>query len=101
MKNDKKYFKGHELIFDEVSFKYKTKDTNIDIIENVKDIPCKCCSKTSYNIDSCLSLNDGIIYACCGHGIEDMAYIRLKNGESYDGVEALKYMVKNKIKLYK
>lgn len=101
MKFDKKYFKGHELKFNEKSFKYEIKDSGIEVVKHAEDIPCKCCGKTSYNVDSCLSLNDNVIYACCGHGIPEMAYIRLKSGVCYDGEEALKYMIENKIKLDK
>lgn len=98
MKYDKKHFKGHELVFNEETFKYETKDERLDILKNSKEITCKCCSKTSYEADDCISFNSSVIYACCGHGVEDMAYIKLRNGESYEGKEALEYMKKNNIR---
>ena len=40
--------------------------------------PCKRCGKTG-EYDSCLGKLDGVVSACCGHGVED-GWVILSDG---------------------
>lgn len=41
--------------------------------------------------DPCFGKLDGVLNACCGHGITDQAYIKFENGETVRGNEAIKF----------
>ncbi len=76
------YDRGQELYFDDVKQQWFYSDTNepysyTDIIK---------CSKCKLDIkenepDPCLGYLQGVKYACCGHGLDDNAYIMLDNGD--------------------
>lgn len=53
--------------------------------------PCKKCNKLfplgEGEVDPCLGILPGVDNACCGHGIEEYAYIRFLNGIHVVGFE--------------
>jgi hypothetical protein len=77
--------RGHQIEWDYYVQDYVYKDTgeiysyeyNLGIYR-----PCKHCGlkPTKEGYDGCLGKLPGVIYACCGHGIESRAYIKWKDG---------------------
>ena len=59
--------------------KLRYKDTDLPIEDDPR--PCVSCGKEfpSSGIDPCLGKLPGVKNACCGHGIERLAYIKFKN----------------------
>lgn len=64
----KAYKRGHVIYFDGCNWRYIDDDTVAD-----HDRPCKRCGKmpTPEGYDSCLGKINGVISACCGHGVEE------------------------------
>lgn len=62
---------------------------------------CKNCGKTSTKEghDNCLGTLIGVKNACCGHGIENEAYIQFLDGSVVKGKDAL--IIQNVLKKYK
>ena len=64
----KSHSRGYEIIFKDNTWVYS--DT-LHPIEEYR--PCKKCGElpTSEGYDACLGYIEGVISACCGHGVED------------------------------
>ena len=56
--------------------------------------PCGHCHKSAGpdGHDPCLGTLPGVSNACCGHGVEDEAYVSLEDGMRHAGREALQLM---------
>lgn len=70
----KSYSRGHEIYYDGTDWRY------LDTSEIHKDNrTCKKCGKatTKEGYDFCIGHLDGVIGACCGHGVSEP--ILLKN----------------------
>ena len=67
------YCRGHEIVF--IDNKWLYKDTR-EICDDSR--PCKKCNKYPLltGEDACLGHIDGVINACCGHGIDESYQIR-------------------------
>lgn len=50
-------------------------------------------SVTPQGHDGCLGTLPGVVNACCGHGVDDDAYICFDGGERYAGEHAIRLMV--------
>jgi len=63
--------------------------------------PCKNCGKTptKEGHDNCLGTLIGVKNACCGHGIENEAFIQFLDGNSINGKDAL--VILNVLKRYR
>jgi len=59
--------RGNEIYYDGENWRYSINDE----IDN-DQLPCPRCGKfaTKEGYDACLGHLDGVIHACCGHGIE-------------------------------
>jgi len=65
--------RGHKIYYDGSVWRYLDNDRIYD-----DSRPCKYCGKypTQEGYDACMGHIDGVISACCGHGVED-GYIKL------------------------
>lgn len=56
-----------------------------------KDRPCGYCGNhnTHEDHDSCLGTLPGLMNACCGHGVENEAYVQFLDGVSIHGKDAV------------
>ena len=52
---------------------------------------CGFCGRprTPEDHDGCLGALEGLMNACCGHGLPENAYVQFQNGEIVDGLEAV------------
>lgn len=68
------YNRGHKIYYNGSDWRYV--DNNEPMVRNR---PCKKCglkpleldSEMGNNVDACLGVLEGVISACCGHGVED------------------------------
>lgn len=69
------YSRGHKIYYDGKDWRYID---NNEVVNNMR--PCKRCGKipTKEGYDACLGHIDGVISACCGHGVEP-AYVIKEN----------------------
>ena len=69
------YSRGHKIYYDGKDWRYV--DNNA-VVDNMR--PCKRCGQipTKEGYDACLGHIDGVISACCGHGVEP-AYVIKEN----------------------
>ena len=69
----KAYSRGHEIYYDGKDWRYL--DDN-QIYDDLR--PCKRCGRkpTAEGYDACLGHIDGVISACCGHGVEDPYFVK-------------------------
>lgn len=67
----KSYIRGWEIYFDFDSNNWRYCDNNKPVIDEVR--PCKRCGKmpTAEGYDACLGHIDGVMFACCGHGVTE------------------------------
>ncbi len=63
---------------------------------------CGFCDRvdTSEGHDGCLGTLDGVMNACCGHGVTRDAYVQLSSGKRLAGQEALNFINKEKSNEY-
>jgi len=62
------HMRGWDIYYDNYNWRYT--DTNELAIDNR---PCKRCGRmpTKEGYDACLGYIEGVISACCGHGVEE------------------------------
>jgi len=82
----KSYFRGHHIWF--ITNEWVYWDTGESVLGNER--PCGYCGKeiTKEGHDGCLGTLPGIRNACCGHGIEDDAYVQFQDIYSIYGSKA-------------
>lgn len=81
------YTRGHAIRLDGRSPYF------VDTGERCWDVPmrsCKHCGKppTQQGKDGCIGVLNGVVSACCGHGVVDQAYVGFENGEVLRGDDA-------------
>ena len=78
----KSHLRGWEIYYDGSQWRYVDNDQPIDEMR-----PCKKCGcvPTSEGYDACLGHIEGVMAACCGHGVEE-PYVKYKPnfGGSYE-----------------
>ncbi len=79
---------GHEIFYREGCWVYR------DNGQKVKDVQRRNCgycqlSETKDGHDGCLGTLDGIMNACCGHGVSEDAYLQYPDKSCIRGQEAL------------
>ena len=75
------HFRGHPTVYEKGEWRYE--DTKEPLPVNAGEIrPCILCGKIFPEdmADPCLGKLPGVKSACCGHGIQDRAFIRFENG---------------------
>ena len=91
----KSFCRGHPTIWLNEIQKWVYEDTK----ESINDVirPCVQCGaimsddiESDGAIDFCLGKLEGVISACCGHGIVEEAYISFDNGLIIRGFEIFK-----------
>jgi len=82
---------GHLVVFDEGIKRYRYADGTI--IDRDSPRPCPRCgrARTAEGHDICLGTLPGVLFACCGHGNTDDAYVVFDTGDGLRGEEALKW----------
>ena len=62
----KSYSRGHEIYYDGIDWRYSDDNSIHD-----DSRPCKKCNcyPTIEGYDACLGKIEGVIHACCGHGV--------------------------------
>ncbi len=82
------YYRGHKIQLRKGIWYFH--DTNINI-ESFKNIYCGYCGRhqTKNGHDGCIGILKNVMNACCGHGIDDEAYIQYLDGVCVRGKEAL------------
>ncbi len=64
-----------------------------------ENVPCGHCGKksTKEGYDGCIGfLGDNVNAACCGHGVEDEAYVWFYDGKELHGKGALEFFENSK-----
>ena len=63
------YYRGYKLVYNMEALQWHYEDDK-SIFDNSR--PCKKCGRmpTKDDHDACLGHLDGVVSACCGHGIE-------------------------------
>ena len=81
------FLRGHPIVIEDGRWIYK--DTRQHTTGNPR--PCGHCGKegTLQGHDGCLGTLQGVMNACCGHGIEDEAYVQFSPGNEVYGKKAV------------
>ena len=87
--------RGHKTIFDEDVCEWVYED---DYSIADYDRPCTQCGMmpTKDGHDACIPNLPGVVFACCGHGNINDAYVMFRGGETIRGEVAKKWMHANK-----
>lgn len=87
---EKHFFRGNEIQFDEATSQWHYLDGGL-VESNWQSRPCGKCGLrfSSQGHDPCIANLIGVTNACCGHGIEDDAYVQLENGDLHTGAFAI------------
>lgn len=90
----KNHLRGHPIYYKYGKWFYK--DTKTKTLGNVRG--CGYCgmNNTKEDHDGCLGTLPNVINACCGHGIDNDAYIQFDMNNIIHGLDAIKEI--NKIK---
>jgi hypothetical protein len=91
--------RGHNIEY--INNEWVYSDTKEPTISTYKNRPCGYCNKfsTPEGHDVCLGELRGIMNACCGHGVENEAYVQFLDGFSIHGKDAIDIL--NILKKYK
>lgn len=86
------YLRGHHI--ERLNGEYVYSDTKTPTVDEFDKRPCGYCGlhNTKEGHDGCLGTLVGVMNACCGHGIENDAYIQFLDGESIHGKDATTIM---------
>ena len=86
--------RGHNITYKNNKWLYA--DDNVPTIDNER--PCGHCRKgnTKEGHDHCLKTLPDVMNACCGHGIDDEAYIQFWNSDIIRGREAVEWIKINR-----
>lgn len=81
------FLRGHPIFF--AGGKWYYADTREQTAGNER--PCGHCGKesTTEGHDGCLGTLHGVMNACCGHGVNDEAYLQLSPEDCLRGKEAV------------
>ena len=82
-------WRGHEI--KSINDIWIYSDTNQKVSKN-KNRSCGHCGKTNTkeDHDGCVGMLEGIMNACCGHGIVNNAYVQFWDGSIVNGINAKK-----------
>lgn len=86
-------YRGHAIEKDD-SGVYRFVDTGEPVPETWKSRPCGICGlhNTPEGHDGCLGTIPGVRNACCGHGVEQEAYVQFEDGrEDLRGASAVAF----------
>lgn len=80
----KSHWRGNEMYFKNDTWFYSSDNTPVP---SDKDRACGHCGKsqTIEGHDGCLGTIEGVMNACCGHGVDNLAYIQLLDGNIISG----------------
>jgi hypothetical protein len=81
--------RGHKIYYDN---EWKYCDTNKPTVDTHRK--CNKCKQDNRpdGHDACLGELDGVMNACCGHGVEREAYVQFKDGSRIGGLAACLYL---------
>jgi len=87
----KSYWRGYKIKLVDDIWIYVDNGMAVD---SDPDRKCGYCNKenTKEGHDPCLGILDGVMNACCGHGIEREAWVQFLDGSRMRGEEAIEYM---------
>ena len=82
-------WRGHAICYNQDQGIWIYVDTG-QPVEEWKDRPCGWCGyeNTPEGHDGCLGTLPGVRNACCGHGVDEDAYIQFQDGSELRGLEA-------------
>jgi len=80
--------RGHKI--ECVNGEWVYSDTEEPTVSGNSKRACGVCSehRTKEGHDACLGTLPGLMNACCGHGVEDEAYVQFLDGFSVHGSDA-------------
>lgn len=84
----KKRYRGHGIEW--TGHKWTYTNFTPELARYGKERPCTKCGKVSSGPDSCLGKLPGVKAACCGHGVDEDAYITFDNGLTVQGRKAIR-----------
>lgn len=75
----KSHSRGHKIYYDGSIWRYCDNNNPLDSEER----PCKRCGRmpTTEGYDACLGYMDGVVSACCGHGVEPAYVVKVGDKE--------------------
>ncbi len=87
---DQSEYRGWDIICKDNQWFYL--DNNEPVASNER--PCGYCIKddTKEGHDNCLGALPGVMNACCGHGIDDEAYVQFWNKSAIRGKKAIEWI---------
>lgn len=83
----KSKYRGHKIVCIGGEWYY---EENMQSVNSKPNIPCSYCGQesTKEGHDACLGTLRGLMNACCGHGIDEEAYVQFLDGKSVSGKDA-------------
>lgn len=91
--------RGHRIHFESGRWVYS--DTSEPTEKMHKKRPCGQCGEyaTEDGHDACIGTLQGVMNACCGHGLIEEAYVQFWNRTTIHGYDAINYFRENGIDL--
>ena len=85
-------YRGHSIIFDAVARCWVYEENGLAIGETEKH--CVFCHKKNRadGHDACLGFLSGVMNACCGHGVDEDAYVQLNDKSVMRGEKAILFI---------
>lgn len=82
-------FRGHPIR----PTRFVFADTGLPVEDTWRERGCGHCglASTPEGHDGCLGTLPGVVNACCGHGLQALAYAQFQDGSELRGVEAQRY----------
>ena len=82
----KSYWRGNAIVHDKAKDVWVYEDDGTPVRLD-PDRPCGKCGRPvdENGHDACLGVLEGVVNACCGHGIDEEGYIVKENGERIVG----------------
>jgi hypothetical protein len=82
--------RGHDIYFDGKSYRYT--DNNDETVLTWHGRDCGHCRLPNRpdGHDACLGELVGVMNACCGHGVDEQAYVQFADGSTVHSNDALR-----------
>lgn len=80
-------YRGHAIVCIGGEWYY---EESMQSVNSKPDVSCSYCGleSTKEGHDGCLGTLRGVMNACCGHGIDEEAYIQFLDGKKVEGEDA-------------
>jgi len=91
-------WRGHPIWYDEDTDTWRYEDNGSKVDDRIEKRPCALCGEhvTKKGHDDCIADLPGVENACCGHGVDEEAYVVFEDDrDRLSGFEARAFQLKH------